>query len=131
MKGVRTHPVTVHTDPRGELRPLEFGNPLDFLPARVFIISACPPDAVRACHALSARLALVALVGSAQIELDNGTERATRILAEGTDVLMLDAGVWLRLTRFSPDVQLMVLCAETFEAVRYFDAPQPDLLSVS
>lgn len=131
MRGVRTHPVAVHNDSRGELRPLEYGNPLDFMPARVFVISGCPPDAVRACHALSAKLALVALVGSVQLELDNGAERATRMLTGSTEVLMLDAGVWLRLSRFSPDAQLMVVCAETYRAVRYFDAPQPDLIGIS
>lgn len=131
MKGVRVHPLSVHVDARGALRPLEYGNPLDFLPARVFVISDCPPDSVRAGHALNARLALVSLVGSVRIELDNGSERDTFVLADGTEVLMLDAGVWLRLSRFAPDAQLMVLCEKIYREARYFDAPQPELLGMS
>lgn len=129
MKGVRWLPLATHEDVRGELRVCEWGNPLDFRPARVFFISRCPPDAVRACHAVSSPLGLVALAGSVQVDLDNGEAQETYRLADPGTLLALQAGVWLRLHAFTPDACLMVLSAQIFEEVRYYDQPQPALIT--
>ncbi len=129
MKGVRWLSLASHADARGELRVCELGNPLDFKPARVFFISRCPPGSVRACHAVSSPLGLVALTGSLQVDLDNGESVQTHHLADPGTLLALQAGVWLRLSAFTPDACLMVLSAQTFKEVRYFDRPQPALIT--
>ena len=129
MKGVRWETVTSHADARGELRPLEFGNPLDFLPARIFVISHCPPEAVRASHAVSSQLALVALIGSVRVTLDNGEARETFTLSSPDRTLLLQPGIWLQLSAFSADCQLMVIASETFGAVRYYDQAEPGLMT--
>lgn len=129
MKGVRLESVSLYADARGELRPLEYGNPLDFMPARVFFIANCPADAVRACHAVTSKIALIVLSGSVHIDVDNGIECDSLVLTNPERVLLLAPGVWLRLSEFQPDTRIMVLASETFEAVRYFDRPQPELMA--
>jgi len=131
MKGVRLEPVNLYADTRGELRAIEHGNPLDFLPARVFFIANCPAEAVRACHAVSSRLALVALTGSVRVEVDNGAEFEMLSLSRPDRVLLLAPGVWLRLSEFQPETHIMVLASETFETVRYFDEARPELMGLA
>ena len=130
MRGVRLESVNLYADTRGELRAIEHGNPLDFLPARVFFIANCPAKAVRACHAVSSRLALVVLTGSVRVEVDNGPEIDTLALNDPDRVLLLAPGIWLRLSEFQPGTRIMVLASETFETVRYFDEPQPELMDL-
>jgi hypothetical protein len=45
-------------------------------------------------------------------------------------VLLLAPGIWLRLSEFQPVTRIMVLASETFETVRYFDEPQPELMDL-
>jgi hypothetical protein len=128
MKGVTLHTLAAHTDARGTLHALERGGPLRFQPERIFIISECPTDAVRACHAVSGHQALMLLNGRVDIDLDNGAEQCTFTLPGPHQLLALEPGVWLRLRDFSPDAILMVASSKRYAEVRYFDTPQPDLM---
>jgi hypothetical protein len=128
MKGVTLHTLPTHGDARGSLHAFERGGPLCFQPDRIFIISECPTDAVRACHAVSGHQALMLLNGRVDIDLDNGAEQSTLKLSGPHQLLVLQPGVWLRLRDFSPGAILMVASSKRYAEVRYFDSPQPDLM---
>ncbi|MEN9727229.1 MAG: hypothetical protein RL434_1595 [Pseudomonadota bacterium] len=128
MKGVTGHLLPTHADARGMLHAFEEGGALRFQPARVFFISRCPPDAVRACHAVSAHQALVVLGGQVTLDLDNGEEQMSLVLGGPEQLLTLEPGVWLRARDFSPDAVLMVASSQRYADVRYFDTPQPGLM---
>lgn len=131
MRGVDFYRLPPHTDDRGTLYPLEFGDPLPFPPARVFLIKNCPTDTVRASHSVTAHQALVAVTGSVTVDIDNGHERQTLRLHDAGRVLHLSPGVWLRLREFSADMVLLVSSSQRFADVRYFAGPQPHLLEES
>ncbi len=131
MRGVERISVAGHADDRGVLRAFERGDSLPFELARVFILQDCPPDAVRACHAVTAQQAIVALTGAATVDLDNGSERQTVRLESAAEALLLWPGVWLRLRLFSADTVILVASSQRFSDVRYFDTPQPHLFEPS
>lgn len=128
MRGVALHTLPTHRDGRGALHAFERGSPLCFQPERIFIISACPTDAVRACHAVSGHQALMLFNGQVQIDLDNGREQSTVTLSGPDQLLVLEPGVWLRLRDFSPAALLMVASSKRYADIRYFDTPQPELM---
>jgi hypothetical protein len=128
MRGVERHTLSGHADHRGMLHVLEQDGPLPFAIARVFWIQGCPPGASRASHAVTAQQALVAITGTVTVDLDNGNERLQTRLAAADDLLVVQAGVWVRLHDFSTDAVVMVASSQRFANVRYFDAPQPSLI---
>lgn len=131
MRGVDLYRLPPRTDDRGTLCPLEFGDPLPFPLARVFLIKDCPPDAVRANHAGTAHQALIAVTGRVTAVIDNGHERRTLQLHDASRVLHLSPGVWVRLCDFSADMVLLVAASQLFADVRYFSSPQVHLLEES
>lgn len=130
MRGVERHNLSGHADHRGMLHVLEQDGPLPFAIARVFWIQGCPPGASRASHAVTAQQALVAIAGTVTVDLDNGNERLQTRLAAAADLLVVQAGVWVRLHDFSTDAVVMVASSQRFADVRYFDAPQPSLIEL-
>ncbi|MCE9630405.1 MAG: FdtA/QdtA family cupin domain-containing protein [Planctomycetia bacterium] len=127
MRGVELIPLVGHVDQRGVLHAFESGSSLPFELARIFTLQGCPPDAVRACHAVTAHQAIVALTGGATADIDNGSERQTVRLEHAAEALLLWPGVWLRLRLFSAGTVLLVASSQRFADVHYFDTPQPHL----
>jgi hypothetical protein len=130
MRGIDRHTLSGHADHRGVLHALEQTGPLAFPIARVFWIQGCPPGTSRANHAVTAHQALVAIAGAVTVDLDNGSERLQMRLVATDDLLVVQAGVWVRLHDFSADAVVMVASSQRFADVRYFDAPQPSLLEL-
>ncbi len=128
MRGVELRSVDSHADDRGVLHSFEQGGPIPFAIARVFTIQGCGAGTERACHAVTAHQALVAVTGGVTADLDNGSERLQVRLEAAADVLLVGPGVWLRLHGFAAGTVLLVASSQRFADVRYFATPQPGLV---
>jgi hypothetical protein len=128
MRGVQLVELDRHTDSRGSL--VAFGNdsPIPFEVRTVYFLVDPPPDAIRAEHANSNDSAIIALRSSVTVELDNGGERESHRLTEPDSALIVRAGVWLRLSEFTPETCVVVLSSKPWEETTHFEGPEPSLL---
>jgi hypothetical protein len=129
LRGILFVDIPLHQDERGTLLALDRQQSVPFEIKRCFFIWGCPSPAVRAEHALSSEIALLALRGSVSIDLDNGEEQLTIKLNHPQRLLCIQAGVWLRLRSFSADSLIAAAAASEYSETSYFDAPQPALFA--
>jgi hypothetical protein len=109
------------------LLALDHNQSLPFEIKRCFFIWGCPPLGSRAGHSISADIGLLALRGSAIVDLDNGAEKVAVELSEPRQLLCVHAGVWLRLRGFSADAIIGVAASRLYSETEYFPVPRPDL----
>jgi hypothetical protein len=128
MRGVSLLDLGRHDDPRGSLLAFGPDSPVPFDVKNVYFILDCPPDAVRAEHAVSGHTALIALHPPVTIDLDNGTERGSLRLTRPDRALLINAGVWFRLREFDRQTALAVLASQVHADMRRFDKPVRALL---
>jgi hypothetical protein len=128
MRGVRLIELDRHSDSRGSLLAFGGDSPIPFDVRNVYFIVDCPTDAIRAEHANSSHTAIVALHRAVTVEVDNGSERESYRLDGPDQVLVISAGVWLRLREFSPETMLVVLSSELYTERSHFDGPEPPLV---
>ena len=126
--GTRLVAVPQHADERGFLIALDRDQSLPFDVRRVYCIYPGAPGGVRGEHATSAHCALVALQGSVEIDLDNGSERACVRLSRTDQALCIHAGVWLRVHDLSSSAIVLVAASRLFGESVYFDRPDRELL---
>jgi len=117
-----------HADSRGSLVAFEGGWPVPFEIKNVFFILDCPPNAVRAEHAVSSDTALIAVRSAVTVDVDNGRERHSLRLDQPDRALVVRAGVWLRLREFDEHTVLAVLASQAYADRTYSDEPIPGLL---
>lgn len=129
MRGVQLVPLDRHTDARGSLVAFGSESPIPFDVKNVYFILDCPPDAVRAEHASSNDMAIIALSSSVTVDLDNGSEQRSERLATPDTALLIRAGIWLRIREFTPQTSLVVLSSKPFGEMNHFEQPEPALLS--
>lgn len=84
--------------------------------------------AVRGGHANSCDELIVAMTGSVLAEIDNGTEQSSVRLDRCDQVLLVRAGVVVRLCDFAPDTLLVVCASAWYAETRHFARPQPQLM---
>lgn len=120
--------VPRHADARGSLIALDRDQSLPFDVRRVYCIYPGAPDAVRGEHATSGHCALLALVGSVEIDLDNGREQTSVRLSRTDQALCIHAGVWLRVRDLSPNAIVLVAASRLFAESVYYDRPNRALL---
>jgi WxcM-like, C-terminal len=130
MRGVRLIDLDRHVDPRGSLIAFAGDSPLPFEIKNAYFILDCPPDAVRAEHALSGHTALIVFHRGVTVDLDSGTERGSLRLTGPDRALIIRAGVWFRLSEFEQQTALVVLTSEAHADMTRFDQPVPALLDV-
>jgi dTDP-4-dehydrorhamnose 3,5-epimerase-like enzyme len=128
LLGTKIVKLPTHADSRGCLIALDRDQSLPFEVRRVFCMSRASPKTIRGEHATSAHLALVALQGLVEVDLDNGRKHASTCLARTDEALCVHAGVWLRLRSFSSEAIVLVAASQLYANVVYFDRPQPELL---
>ena len=126
--GTRLVAVPQHADERGFLIALDRDQSLPFDVRRVYCIYAGASAGVRGEHATSAHCALVALQGSVEIDLDNGSEQASVHLSRTDQALCIHAGVWLRVRDLSSGAIVLVAASRLFSESVYFDRPSRELL---
>ncbi len=131
VRGVRLIELDRITDSRGSLLAFGSESPIPFDVKNVYFILDCPPEATRAEHATSGDQVFIALNSAVTIEADNGSERASHRLTGPDTVLCIQAGVWVRLSRFSRETVVAVLSSKAYKDVEHFEGPNPTLLGVT
>ncbi len=109
------------TDPRGNLTFVESDRHIPFPISRVFYLYDVPGGAVRAGHALkTCHQFLVAMSGSFDVLVDNGTEQARYRLDRSYYGLHIPPLVWRELENFSSGSVCLALASEVYDESGYY-----------
>ena len=108
------------TDPRGNLTVAEQLSEVPFDVKRVYWIYDVPGGESRGGHAhRHCREMIVALSGSFDVTLDDGTERHTYHLNHPWQGLLVETGIWRTLDDFSSGAVCLVLASDAFDEDDY------------
>lgn len=109
------------SDPRGNLTFLEGMQHLPFEFKRVFYLYDVPGGAERAGHALkTCHQFLIAISGSFDVVIDDGSERKRIHLCRSYYGLHLPPMIWRELDNFSSGSVCLALASENYAADGYF-----------
>ena len=107
------------TDARGNLAVIE----KEYLPysiKRVYYLFDVPSDSYRGGHAHKEQLEfLIALSGSFNVTLDNGSQKKSFLLNKPNKGLLLPTGIWRELEDFSSGAVCLVLSSGEFDESDY------------
>jgi dTDP-4-dehydrorhamnose 3,5-epimerase-like enzyme len=107
-------------DPRGNLSVVEELKQIPFKIERTYWIYDVPGGQVRGGHAFKEQQELiVALSGSFDVLVDDGTEKQTFSLNRSYYGLYLPAGLWRQMQNFSTNSLAMVLSSTKYNAQDY------------
>lgn len=107
------------TDPRGNLSVIE-KDVLPFAIQRVYYLYDVPSDAHRGGHAHKEQLEfLVALSGSFEVKLDDGSQIKKIHLNKPNLGLLIPTGIWRELENFSSGSVCLVVSSGVFEEGDY------------
>ena len=117
--------IPVIEDVRGNLAFIEKDTiPFEF--KRVYYLFDIPSNSFRGGHShINQQEFLVALSGSFEVVLDNGSEKETYLLNKPNVGLKIETGIWRELQNFSSGAVCLVLASDVFEEtdyVRSYDA---------
>lgn len=108
-------------DARGNLTAIEGTGITGFDIRRVYYLYDVPGGADRGGHAHKALYQLViAMMGSFDITLDDGTDRRTFQLNRGYHGLLIRPYIWRELNNFSSGAVCLVLASELYDPADYF-----------
>ena len=117
--------IPVVEDTRGNLAFIQN----DFLPfefKRVYYLFDVPSSAYRGGHShILQQELLIALSGSFEVVLQDGTEKKSFLLNKPNVGLLIPTGIWRELQNFSSGAVCLVLASDVFEEADYirdFDA---------
>ena len=109
------------TDARGSLSFLENGRHIPFDVKRVFYLYDVPAGVKRAAHALiRCQQCIIAIAGSLDVVLDDGTMKKTYHLDRANLGLYVPALVWRELLNFSAGAVCLVMASEFYDPEDYF-----------
>lgn len=109
------------SDPRGNLTFIEGQHHIPFDIQRVYYLYDVPGGAERGGHAHRALQQLViAISGSFDIHLDDGTERRTIHLNRGYDGLLIPTMIWREIDNFSSAAVCLVMASERYDETDYY-----------
>ena len=107
-------------DERGSLTPVEGGTDIAFDIARVYYIYDVPSGSERAGHAhLALQQVYLALSGSFDVWLDNGSKIECQTLNRPDMGLYIGPGVWRDIRNFSSGAVCLVLASLPFDEADY------------
>jgi WxcM-like, C-terminal len=107
--------------PEGNLTFVEGNRHVPFEIARVYYLYDVPGGATRGGHAhRSLRQLLVAMAGSFEVVLDDGTEQRTITLNRSYNGLLLTPMIWRELVNFSSGSVCMVLASDVYDESDYY-----------
>ncbi|HEX7705717.1 MAG TPA: FdtA/QdtA family cupin domain-containing protein [Thermoanaerobaculia bacterium] len=108
-------------DSRGNLTFIEGERHLPFPVRRIFYLYDVPGGSVRAGHALkSCHQFVIAISGSFDVRLDDGTHRTTHHLNRSYYGLHITPLVWRELDNFSSNSVCLVVASECYSEADYF-----------
>ena len=106
-------------DPRGNLSVIE-NQTVPFEIKRVYYLYDVPSDAFRGGHAHKDQFELlIAVSGSFEVVLDNGTKKETVMLNKPNIGLLIPTMVWRELQNFSSGSVCLVLASDVFDESDY------------
>lgn len=107
-------------DPRGNLSFLEEENQIPFKIRRAYWIYDVPGGQVRGGHAFREQQeVIIALSGSFDVEVDDGTEKQIFPLNRSYYGLYVPAGLWRKMQNFSTNALAVVLSSTVFNEQDY------------
>jgi dTDP-4-dehydrorhamnose 3,5-epimerase-like enzyme len=107
-------------DPQGNLSFIESENHIPFEIERVYWIYDVPGGQVRGGHAFKKQKELIiALSGSFDVVVDDGTDKQTFSLNRSYYGLYLPAGLWRQIKNFSTNSLALVLSSTPFDENDY------------
>ena len=108
------------SDPRGNLSVIEELKDIPFKIERTYWIYDVPGGESRGGHAYKENQEfIVALSGSFDVVLDNGTEKKTFSLNRSYNGLYVPKGYWREMTNFSTNSLALVLSSTKYDANDY------------
>lgn len=108
------------TDPRGNLTVAESLKNIPFSTKRVYWTYDIPAGESRGGHAhKECKEMIIAVSGSFDVTLDDGTEKITYHLNHPYQGLFVDTGIWRTLDDFSSGSVCLVLASELFDLDDY------------
>ncbi|WGK65069.1 sugar 3,4-ketoisomerase [Croceiramulus getboli] len=106
-------------DPRGNLAVIEEAV-IPFQMQRVYYLYDIPSTAFRGGHAhIEQQEVLMAVSGSFQVMVDDGTRRKKIILNKPDEGLLIPAGIWRELEDFSSGAVCLVIASDRFDEADY------------
>ncbi len=116
---IRTIDIPRIEDPRGNLAVIE-KEVLPFSIARVYYLFDVPSGAYRGGHAHKECLELlIAVSGSFEVVLDNGTNKERVMLNNPTKGLLIPVNMWRELENFSSGSVCLVLASHAYDEADY------------
>jgi hypothetical protein len=112
--------IRTFRDARGALSVVEEGADLPFVPRRLYYLYGSDPSGTRAHHAHRAeRQCMIALAGTAEVEIDTGREQRIFLLDRPDQGLLLEPAVW-RVVRMGDAASVLaVLAAHAYDPDDY------------
>lgn len=119
--------LDTHTQSRGRLLPLEFGQ-LPFHPVRSFVIDNVPLGAIRGQHAhKSCTQLLICLNGKISVNLQHASQKACVELLPNCVALMIKPLVYSEQVYLEEGSILLVLADTPYDPESYILKDKPDL----
>jgi hypothetical protein len=107
-------------DPRGNLTFVEGGREVPFEIRRAYWIYGVPGGEHRGGHAYrTLHETIIAISGSFEVHLDDGSEHRTEILSRGYRGLYVPNMIWRELESFSTNAICLVLASERYDEGDY------------
>lgn len=120
MKECRIINLPNFNDQRGKMTVLEVDTALPFSPKRAFFVYDVPKNQVRGEHAnIKTKFVMVAVSGSVDIMVSNGSEQKTFTLNDPTKGLFLDSNTWKTMKNFSKNTVLLILADTKYDKLEY------------
>jgi len=108
------------SDPKGNLTPIEGGADIPFEIRRVYYTYDIPGGETRGGHAhVQLQQFIIAVSGSFDVVLDDGTRRASFFLNRSYYGLYVPAMVWRELANFSSGSVCLVLASDHYDEADY------------
>ena len=112
--------INIHGDERGKLAVLEGLKSIPFEIKRVYWIFDTLPDQERGFHShKNMEQIVVAMDGSCEFELDDGTKKETIVLNRPDKGLYIGKNIWRVMKNFSYGCKLMVLASDYYDEKEY------------
>lgn len=109
------------SDPRGNLTFIEGGHHIPFDIERVFYLYEIPSGADRGAHALkNCHQLLIAISGSFDVILDDGTHKKRIHLDKANQGLLIPPLIWREMDNFSQGSICLVLASEPYSEYDYY-----------
>jgi dTDP-4-dehydrorhamnose 3,5-epimerase-like enzyme len=112
------------SDPRGNLTFLEAMREVPFQVRRAYWIYGVPGGERRGGHAYrELHEMIIALSGSFEVHLDDGSRRSTHPLSRGYRGLYVPNMIWRQLENFSTNAVCLILASEPYDEADYVRDP--------